>query len=69
MDIFKRRLENYMSTILDEPQVLAYTAQRRADSNGVLDMGTFVNAHCHHKWKCLVIHPEEEVALTALPGA
>ena len=45
MDIFKRRLDKYLSTIPDEPQVLGYTAQRRADLNSVLDMGKFVNAH------------------------
>ena len=68
VDTFKRRLDNYLTTIPDEPQVLGYTAQRRADSNSVLDMAKFVNGH--RKWKCLVteIRPAEEVALTALPG-
>ena len=70
MDTFKRRLDNYLSTIPDEPQVLGYTAQRRADSNSVLDMAKFVNAH----WPSQVevfgdeIRPAEEVALTVLPG-
>ena len=70
VDMFKRRLDNYLSTIPDEPQVLGYTAQRRADSNSVLDMAKFVNAH----WPSQVevfgdeIRPAEEVALTALPG-
>ena len=45
VDMFKRRLDNYLSTIPDEPQVLGYTAQRRADSDSVLDMAKFVNAH------------------------
>ena len=45
VDLFKRRLDKYLSTIPDEPQVLGYTAQRRADSNSVLHMGKFVNAH------------------------
>ena len=45
VDIFKRRQDTYPSTILDEPHVLGYTAQRRSDSNSVLDMGKFVNAH------------------------
>ena len=45
VDIFKRRLDKYMSTIQDEPQVLTYTAQRRAGSNSILDMGKFLNAH------------------------
>ena len=45
VDMFKRRLDKYLSTIPDEPQVLGYTAQRRADSNSVLHMAKFVNAH------------------------
>ena len=45
VDIFKRRQDTYPSTIIDEPHVLGYTAQRRADSNSVLDMGKFLNAH------------------------
>ena len=45
VDIFKRRQDTYPSTILDEPHVLGYTAQRRSDSNSVLDMGKFPNAH------------------------
>ena len=45
VDMFKRRLDTYLSTIPDEPQVLGYTAQRRADSNSVLHMAKFVNAH------------------------
>ena len=44
--IFKRRLDKYLSTIPDEPHILGYTAQRRADSNSILDMwGKFLNAH------------------------
>ena len=45
VDIFKRRLDKYLSTIPDEPQVLGYTAQRRADSNSILHMGKFADAH------------------------
>ena len=41
VDIFKRSLDKYLSTISDEPQVLGYTAQRRADSNSILHMGKF----------------------------
>ena len=70
VDTFKRRLDNYLSTIPDEHQVLGYTAKRRADSNSVLDLAKFVNAHWPSQVrKCLVtIRPAEEVALTALPG-
>ena len=72
MDIFKRHLDKYLSTIPDDPQVLGYTVQRRADSNSIINMGKFLNAHStgHRNWKCLVtqIHPAEEVALTALLG-
>ena len=45
VDIFKRRLDKFLSTIPDEPQVLGYTAQRRADSNSSLHMGKFADAH------------------------
>ena len=45
VDIFKRSLDKYLSTIPDEPQILGYTAQRRADSNSILHMGKFADAH------------------------
>ena len=45
VDIFKRRLDTYISTIPDEPQVQGYTAQRRADSNSILHMGKFADTH------------------------
>ena len=45
VDIFKRRLDKFLSTIPDETQVLGYTAQRRADSNSILHMGKFADAH------------------------
>ena len=38
-------LDKYLSTIPDEPQVLGYTAQQRADLNSILHMGKFVDAH------------------------
>ena len=65
--IFKRRLDKYLSTIPDEPQVqfseepirtAFYTWESLSMPTG------------HRKWKCLVteIRPAEGVALTALPG-
>ena len=45
VDIIKRRLDKYLSTIPGEPQVLGYAAQQRAGSNNILDMGKFLNAH------------------------
>ena len=45
VDIFKRSLDKYISTIPDEPLVLGYTAQRRADSNSILHMGKFADGH------------------------
>ena len=38
VDTFKRRLDKYLLTILNEPQILGYTAHRRADSNSLVDM-------------------------------
>ena len=70
VDMLKRRLDKYLSTIPDEPQVLGYTAQRRADSNSVLHMPKFVNAH----WPSQVEvfgdgdSPSRRGWLTALPG-
>ena len=66
VDIFKRRLDKYLSTIPDEPQVLGYTAQRRADSNSILHMGKF--AYAHWPSQVEVFGEAEEVALTSLPG-
>ena len=37
-DIFKRSLDRYIATILDEPQIHGYTAFRKADTNSLLDM-------------------------------
>ena len=37
-DTFKRKLDKYLQTIPDEPQVSGYTSMRRADSNSLLDM-------------------------------
>ena len=38
VDTFKRKLDKYLLTIPDEPQVTGYTAMRRTDSNSLLDM-------------------------------
>ena len=35
---FKRRLDKYLATVPDEPQIPGYTASRKADSNSLLDM-------------------------------
>ena len=44
-DSFKRRLDRYLKYIPDEPQIPGYTAQRRADSNSLLDMTRLAIAH------------------------
>lgn len=36
--VFKRKLDNYLKTVPDEPQLCGYTANRRADTNSLLDM-------------------------------
>ena len=38
-DTFKAALDQYLTTIPDEPQIQGYTSMRRADSNSLLDMG------------------------------
>ena len=46
VDMFKRHLDKYLSTVPDEPQIPGYTAQRRAESNSILDLAKFASAHC-----------------------
>ena len=73
MDKSKRCLDKHLSTIPDEPQVLGYIAQRRADSNSFLscEIMSIPTGTGHRKWKCLVIQncsaEEVLVSLTALP--
>lgn len=45
VDSFKRRLDKYLQLIPDEPQIPGYTAQRRAESNSLLDMTRLATAH------------------------
>ena len=47
VESFKRRLDRSLLTIPDEPQIPGYTAQRRADSNSLLDMTRLAEA-CHN---------------------
>ena len=44
VDSFKRRLDKYLQSVPDEPQIPGYTAQRRAESNSLLDMSCLANA-------------------------
>ena len=45
MDSFKRKLDRYIQCVPDEPQIPGYTAQRRAETNSLLDMTRLVSAH------------------------
>ena len=38
VDSFKRKLDSFLQTIPDEPQIPGYTAMRRAESNSLPDM-------------------------------
>ena len=38
---FKSVLDNFLRTVPDEPQISGYTANRRADTNSLLDMAVF----------------------------
>ena len=38
VDAFKHKLDRYLSTVPDEPQIQGYTAMRRAESNSLLHM-------------------------------
>ena len=45
VDCFKRKLDKYLWTVPNEPQIPGYTAQRRADSNSLVDMSRYASAH------------------------
>ena len=45
VDSFKRRLDTFLGTVPDEPQIPGYTAQRRAASNSLLDMTCLASSH------------------------
>ena len=36
--VFKKKLDKFLKTIPDEPQICGYTAYRRAETNSLLDM-------------------------------
>ena len=44
MDSFKIKLDKFMKTVSDEPQIAGYTSYRRANSNSLLDMHKLVNS-------------------------
>ena len=46
VESFKRRLDKFLSTVPDGPQIPGYTAHRRAESNSLLDMTCLATAHC-----------------------
>ena len=35
---FKDELDSFLQQVPDEPQIMGYTAMRRADSNSLIDM-------------------------------
>ena len=39
IDTFKAKLDRHLSLVPDEPQIQGYTAQRRSETNSLLDMG------------------------------
>ena len=45
VESFKGKLDKYLRTIPDEPQITGYTAMRRAETNSLLDMTRLANAH------------------------
>ena len=44
VDHMKSQLDKFLATISDEPQIHGYTAQRRAEINSLLDMGSTASA-------------------------
>ena len=63
METMKRKLDNYLRTVPDEPQIPGYTAQRRAETNSLLDMAQFGMVHRKSGVEVLTV----EVALPELP--
>ena len=45
VDTFKYHLDKYLRSVPDEPQIQGYTAQRRCESNSLIDMVKFAEAH------------------------
>ena len=45
VDAFKSKLDRFLQTVPDEPQIQGYTAMRRAGSNSLLDMIKFSTAN------------------------
>ena len=43
LDVFKRKLDEFLRTVPDEPLVSGYTAYRRADSNSLIHMVQFAD--------------------------
>ena len=41
VDAFKHKLDKYLQTVPDEPQIRRYTATRRAESNSLIHMARF----------------------------
>ena len=70
VDCFKRKLDEYLWTVPDEPQIPSYTAQRRADSNSLVDMSRYASMPTTSLWwKCQGTPSQmvTKVVLTALP--
>ena len=66
VDVFKGQLDKFLLTVPDEPQITGYTAQRRAESNSLLDMAC--HAHTRNRMEVLSGNPSAmKVALPALP--
>ena len=45
VDSFKRNLDKFLQKVPDEPLIPGYTAQRRSDTNSLLDMARLAQAH------------------------
>ena len=46
LETFKRAVDQFLKTVPDEPQLVGYTAQRRASSNSLLEMVNVARKSC-----------------------
>ena len=45
INMFKNRLDNFLATVPDEPQIRIYTIMRRADTNSLVHMAQHAEHH------------------------
>ncbi len=60
LDIFKKGIDDFLSKIPDEPQLIGYTAMRKADSNSLVDM---IKIGSFSRDRHLSVNPQDNISL------